>query len=49
MGMTDDRGYSLVPMETMGSAQQNNGGLGGYSPPSDGEGVANHIMSDDEL
>ena len=47
MGMSEE-GYSMVAMDTMPAGQESNGPTGGYSPPSDGEGVG-QITSDEEL
>lgn len=49
IGMSEEGGYSLIPMDTVPkSAALGNGPIGEYSPPSVGEGVG-QITSDDEL
>lgn len=45
--VSEDGTFSLVAMDTS-MAQHSNGPVGGYSPPSDGEGVG-QMTSDEEL
>ncbi len=47
MGMSEE-GYCMVAMDTIPAGQETNGPIGGYSPPSDGEGIG-QITSDEEL
>lgn len=45
-----DETFSLVSMDTtsLGHHMHSNGPIGGYSPPSDGEGIG-QVTSDEEL
>lgn len=43
-----DETFSLVSMDTTSLGHHSNGPIGGYSPPSDGEGIG-QVTSDEEL
>lgn len=47
MMMGEEGSFSLAPLDTAGLIQHSNGPVGGYSPPSDVEGIG-QVTSDEE-